>query len=267
MDITGNLIKMKAVHDTPVHFTIPLGDSSYDVNAWLGKKIHIRYHNQINCISCGAKTPRSYMQGYCYTCFMSLPQTEPGVLHPEKDQSHEGISRDMEWARQHNLIDHFVYLSYTSNLKVGVTRRTNVPTRWMDQGAVSVIRFARTPYRQLAGKIEVFLKKHVSDKSVWKKMLLNAKPDLDLREEKHRLKAFLSEELKQYYTIDDRVLSFSYPIRQMPENLKQLKLDKEPEFEGRLGAIKGQYLIFEDGTVCNVRAHNGYLVSMQVSDV
>ena len=40
--------------------------------------------------------------------------------------------------------------------------------------------------------------------------------------------------------------------------------DKSPNFSGKLMGIKGQYLIFEDGTVFNVRTYEGYVVKIEV---
>jgi hypothetical protein len=41
-----------------------------------------------------------------------------------------------------------------------------------------------------------------------------------------------------------------------------MQLAKEPLVEGRLIGIKGQYLMWEDGRVLNVRNHSGYHVTL-----
>src|SRR5687768_18592499 len=56
---------------------------------------------------------------------------------------------------------------------------------------------------------------------------------------------------------------FRSPVLQYPEKIKSVKLDSTPDITGRLIGIKGQYLIFEDGRVFNVRSHSGYRVSIE----
>jgi hypothetical protein len=178
----------------------------------------------------------------------------------------------MEWSKEHSLIDHFVYLALTDRVKVGVTRHTQVPTRWIDQGAWKIIKLAKTPYRQLAGLIEVELKKHLTDKTSWQKMLKNElAKDVDLKEEKYRASGFLSDEYKKYVIDDQTITEIEYPVNNYPKKIKSISLDKSDEFEGKLTGIKGQYLIFEDqsnesGTskVFNVRKHNGYLAELEI---
>jgi hypothetical protein len=50
-----------------------------------------------------------------------------------------------------------------------------------------------------------------------------------------------------------------------PVKLKSLNLDKTPNFKGLLKGIKGQYLIFEDDTVFNVRGSEGYVVNLNIN--
>ena len=73
-----------------------------------------------------------------------------------------------------------MYLALSSNVKVGVTRKTQVPTRWIDQGASFALEIVEAPNRYLAGITEVALKKHISDKTNWRKMLKNEIADIDL---------------------------------------------------------------------------------------
>src|SRR3972149_10601342 len=171
MKITGQIIKMRAGLNDPVQYQLPIGDERIDMNALIGKRITLKYNNEIRCISCGRRTKTSFAQGFCYPCFISSPEVSECIIRPELCQAHNGIGRDMEWERKHHLQEHFVYMAHTSGIKVGVTRSTQVPTRWIDQGASEAILFAKTPNRYLAGCIEVCLKKHVSDKTQWQRML------------------------------------------------------------------------------------------------
>ena len=265
MEYLGNLFKMRTELESPVQYFLKINNEEIRMNDLIGKEIVIEYQHIINCVKCGRETIKSFAQGYCYPCFKTSPETDPGILRPELDQSHLGISRDMEWAKENSLVDHYVYLANSSGLKVGVTRATQVPTRWIDQGAWQAIKLAQTPHRNLAGQIEVALKEYFADKTNWRKMLKNERDEtVDLLEEKERAWELLDDELKEYVIDDDDITYIDYPVEQFPDKVKSLNLDKTDTVTAKLVGIKGQYLIFEDNSVFNVRKHNGYLVKLSV---
>ncbi len=264
--IAGNLLKLQSIHANPVEYRMPVGSEVLLLNQNLGKQFIFRFTGEINCISCGARTKTSFSQGFCYKCFTSLPETEEDVLHPEKCQAHLGIARDMEWARRNCLIDHHVYLSDTSQLKVGVTRIHQVPTRWIDQGASQVISLAVTPNRHLAGMIEVSLKAHIADKTQWKTMLMNNARTVDLLQMKQKIEALVPAEYQQYINPDNTIYEFSYPIIEQPQVKQSVNFDNKPVFEGKLIGIKGQYLLFDNGFVLNIRKYAGYKMEIQIME-
>lgn len=255
---------MRSEKGTPVNYYLSIGEDEIKVNNLIGKNLRIKYENQINCIHCSAKTNKSFHQGYCYSCFTSIPQCDIGILHPEKDMSHEGISRDMEWAKKNSLVDHYVYLAITGGVKVGVTRYTQVPTRWIDQGAIKAIRLAKTPHRNLAGQIEVDLKQYISDKTNWNKMLQSKTTDLNLIEIKKEISEKLSSDFHKYLSHNNKIESLQYPFDYQIDSFKSISLEKDDEISGKLIGIKGQYLIFENGSVINIRKHNGFLISLDI---
>ncbi|MFP4025921.1 MAG: DUF2797 domain-containing protein [Thiohalospira sp.] len=265
MKIQGALLKMKTELSDPVHYFLTLGNEVILMNDLLNKDITLRFLGEIHCIRCGRLTQKSFHQGYCYPCYRTAPETDDCILKPELCRAQEGISRDMEWSKKHCLQDHFVYLAVSSGLKVGATRNTQIPTRWIDQGASYAIKIAKTPNRYTAGLVEVDLKKHFADKTNWRNMLSN-KIDLeiDLLKQKKQALQVIKKELQQYFIDDDEVTVIEYPILEFPEKVNSLNFDKEPELSGKLKGIKGQYLIFEGGLVFNVRRHNGYEVELQV---
>lgn len=265
MQFTGNLLKMKSRLGNQVEYTLHIGKSEIDMNAAIGQKFTIHHNGIINCIHCGRETKKSFFQGYCYPCFKTLPQTDECILHPEKCQAHLGISRDMEWSKNNCLQDHFVYISLTSGLKVGVTRKSQIPTRWIDQGAVKAIKVARTPNRYTAGLIEVALKNYMADKTNWRNMLKNKIDEaLNPLQEKQKVQSLLPGKLSQFFLEENELVAINYPVKQYPGKVKSINLDKTEGFTGTLSGIKGQYLIFEDGSVFNVRKHNGYMVDVEV---
>ncbi|MEM7035343.1 MAG: DUF2797 domain-containing protein [Bacteroidota bacterium] len=265
MQYEGNLRKMNAEYAVPVKYALRLGEQVVDMNALIGQTLKIRFDGRINCINCDRVTKKAFGQGFCYPCFINSPTNSECIIRPELCQGHEGGGRDPEWEQEHHVQPHYVYLALTSGVKVGVTRLGNTPHRWINQGAWKVIRFAETPYRQLAGEIEVYLKEFVTDKTHWQKMLKDVRKDeVDLVDEKEMLLDELPEELGQYFSEDDDVMEFVYPVTQYPEKVKSLNLDKTPEIEGELAGIRGQYLIFDGGRVMNVRRFSGYYVTLEV---
>lgn len=260
--ITGIVSKMETKKESPVSYYLNLNNEKIRVNDLVGKTIKIEYHNEIHCLNCGTKTKKSFAQGYCYPCFISIPETDECILHPEKCEAHLGISRDMEWSKNHCLQDHYVYLALSSGLKVGVTRSTQIPTRWIDQGALKAIKLAKTPNRNLAGQIEVSLKKHLADKTNWRNMLTNKVESIDLLEKKQQVIELLEPEFKTYVDTDNEIQSFSYPVLEYPEKVKSINLEKEPLIEKRLCGIKGQYFLFEENFVINIRKYGGYKITL-----
>ena len=212
-------------------------------------------------MSCG-NYRKIFAQGFCYDCFNNAPEAAECIINPELCKAHLGEGRDIEWEKAHHLKPHFVYFAVASSLKVGVTRDTQIPTRWIDQGASYAIKIAETPYRQLAGEIEVALKAEYTDKTNWRRMLKNEIADYDLEDEKWQLEELLPPSLSQYMTEDDEIVQINYPVLEFPEKIKSVGFDKVPEVTGKLMGIKGQYLILDNHRVLNVRKHEGYYIDL-----
>ena len=272
MELTGNIRKMQTLLDRGivegrenVQYTLPIGNKFQNMNEQIGKTIELTFQDEIHCVFCGRKTKTSFAQGYCYPCFTSLPQTDACIIRPELCEAHNGISRDMEWSENNCLQDHFVYLAISSGLKVGVTRSSNLPARWIDQGARKAIRLVKTPNRYLAGTIEVELKKNFQDRTNWREMLKNRiDSSVDLSLAKKQAIDLLPDHMKDYVTMDNEVVEISYPVQVYPEMVISINLDKNPDFQGKLVGIKGQYLIFEGGYVINIRKYAGYLIKLGI---
>ncbi len=121
------------------------------------------------------------------------------------------------------------------------------------------------PNRYLAGITEVALKNHYADKTNWRKMLQNEVVPVDLIAERMKLEKIIPIEVQQFYHSQKNDLyEMHYPVIQYPKKINSLNLDKFPNFKGKLIGIKGQYLIFEDGTVFNVRNYEGFVVKIEV---
>ena len=262
MKYQGNILKMNTQLNEEVEYSLPIGDELVNLNQYIGKTISLQYLHQINCIACGKKTNKSFAQGFCYNCFISSPQASECILHPDKCQAHLGISRDMQWSEKHCLQAHIVYLAVSSNLKVGITRKTQIPTRWIDQGATQAIIIAETPNRHIAGVIEKYLMQYYSDKTSWQTMLKGGGPDINLVDEKEKVKGLLPTEIIQYVTDNNTVTSIKFPVNKYPEKVKSESFDKTDRIEGTLTAIKGQYLIIDNSRVLNIRKHTGYLIEI-----
>ena len=265
MEYQGNILKMHTEPGAPIQYRLPVGDQQIDMNALLGKPISFRFDGQINCVACGKKTKTSFGQGFCYSCFQTVPEASETVMRPELSKAQFGIARDLEWAKEHDLIDHYVYLAVSGGLKVGVTRHHQIPTRWIDQGASYAIRVAKTPNRHIAGVIEVFLKKYFPDKTNWRTMLQNrVDNNIDLLAEKANVISLLPDELKQYECDDSQLAALEYPVLEYPDKINSLTFDKDPVIEGKLLGMKGQYVLFDQNRVINIRKHNGYFLTVTV---
>jgi hypothetical protein len=236
------------------------------LNQWVGKPIVLQFEGQINCVVTGKKIRKAYGEGMSWDAFKESPMAVPSIINPELSQAHLGIGlRDLEWEIEHHVKPHYVYLSKTSGIKVGVTRSTQIPYRWIDQGAVEAIILAETPYRQAAGLIEVALKKYMADKTNWRKMLTNViTADKTLLETKNLVLDKIPEDLQEYICNDNTITSIGYPVSKYPEKVRSLKFDKEPDIQKVLMGIKGQYLIFDDQSVLNIRSHSGYKISLKL---
>lgn len=256
----GVLIKMRTEFTNPVNYFLIFEHDFIHINQLIDRKITLSFI-KYECLSCHLDKP-IYRQGFCKECFFETPGAGDWVMRPELSKAHLGEEdRDLEFEKKTQLQPHVVYLALSSDVKVGVTRKSQVPTRWIDQGAHRAIEMAEVPNRYLAGITEVALKAHLTDKTNWRKMLTNSIIDLDLIHEKNRLSDVIPEEVKPYFLQSNQnVYEMHYPVLQYPPKVKTLNLEKTPEYRGTLKGIKGQYLIFEDSIVFNVRANEGRVI-------
>lgn len=266
---TGFLHKMNTELTTPVNYYLQLDEQKIKLNDWLGKPISIQYHNHIECVHCGRKTNKSFNQGFCYPCFKALPQCDVCIVSPEKCHHHEGTCRDNEWADEFCFAPHIIYFSNTSGIKVGITRQTQVPTRWIDQGARQALPVLRVANRFHSGIIETAFKPYMNDKTNWRTMLKDEYTQQDLSV------LFLELWPKVKETIDADILKtteelikqseiydIDFPSEEFPTKITSFNLDKTDLVTGTLKAIKGQYLILDTGVI-NIRKFSGYKVTIQ----
>ena len=266
MKMQGRILKMLTELKSPVQYTLPMGDNILEMNQWIGKNIQFSFGGEIYCLDCARRTKKSFNQGFCYPCFQSSPMSAECIIKPELCRAHLGEGRDVEWERKHHLQDHYVYLAVSSGVKVGITRDTQVPTRWIDQGASYAVPIAKTPNRYLCGVIEVALKEYLSDRTAWQRMLKNEIAHIDLAEKRDEIIKLIPEECQQYVLSDEEVLNIEFPVNEYPTKVKSLSFDKTPVIEGRLMGIKGQYLLFEGGQVLNMRKHQAYVLDFAANE-
>lgn len=264
--ISGYLKKMTVEFGDTIQYVIPF-ETTINLNNYIGKNIKLEWNSQIQCVSCAKMTPKSFGEGFCYKCFISAPEAAECIIRPELCRAHLGEGRDIEWEQRNHNQPHVVYLAASDKVKVGITRKSNVPNRWIDQGASFGIILAETPNRYLAGVLEVALKSQFSDKTNWQRMLKNEQDEsIDLVDEKWTLDENLPSDLTQYFTDDEEVVELNYPVLAYPDKVKSLSFDKTPVIQGKLIGIKGQYLIFENGDVLNIRKHTAYHVTFEHLD-
>ena len=274
IDVTGRLRKMPAEVGDPVAYSIAVGDTRIPLNDLIGRPLRLDFDGVIRCIHCDRKTNKSFNQGFCFPCFRKLAACDSCIMSPEKCHYHLGTCREPEWGETHCMVEHVVYLANSSGLKVGITRGSQVPTRWIDQGAVDAIPMVRVATRYIAGLVEVACKAHVADRTNWRAMLKGDVPELDLAQERQRMLGLIADDLEalrqthgqdSIREVDEQGLGLSYPVKVWPEKIKTHNLDKTPEVEGVLEGIKGQYLILDTGVI-NIRKFTGYEVRFRVME-
>ena len=153
-------------------------------------------------------------------------------------------------------------MAISSAVKVGVTSESNIPTRWIDQGASYAVTIANTPNRYIAGAIEVELKNQFTDRTHWQKMLRNDVLQVASFQDAFNLaRKSLSDKLQQYLSFNDNtIFTARFPVLQYPSKIVSFNPEKSPSIEGVLTGIKGQYLMFDAKKVINVRKFEGYEV-------
>ena len=272
MLVSGNLRKMVTELSSNVKYQLPLDEARIDLNALLGTRVAFEFGGVINCVHCDRKTKKSFSQGFCYPCFRRLAACDSCIMSPEKCHFDAGTCREPDWAQSNCFVDHVVYLANTSGVKVGITRHSQVPTRWMDQGATQAQPIARVQHRQLSGLLETAIAKHVADKTAWQTMLKGNGADVSLEDKRAELMALCAEDISalqdrfglQALQIleDEPTVEINYPVLEFPTKVSTHNFDKNPRVEGRLMGIKGQYLLLDTGAL-NIRKFGGYHVQME----
>lgn len=267
--VSGHLAKMQVELDQQVQYFLPIDDHREPLNALLGKQIRLEYLGDIHCTNCGRRSKKSFSQGYCYPCFIKLPQCDTCIMSPEKCHYEQGTCRDPSWGEEYCFTDHYVYLANSSGVKVGITRGSQIPTRWIDQGATQAMPIFRVKSRYQAGLIEDCLREHVADRTHWQKMLKGNSEAVDLEEIRDAIIAQSESGLsaiEQKFGLlaiqrlyHQQIVDINFPVLEFPEKVKSLNFDKQPIVEGVLQGIKGQYLILDTGVI-NIRKFTAYNV-------
>ena len=256
----GILHKMSTEYLNPIQYHLLIGNNNISVNNLIKKKISFKWNGKVQCI-CGKILTNFYRQNFCYQCYWNAPEASPSIFKPELCTADLGIEeRDLEWEKAFQLRSHYVYLSNSSGLKVGITRKNNELTRWIDQGAVQGVVIAEVPNRRLSGLIEVELKKVISDRTNWRKMLSGPPSFIDLNKQYSICVAYISNDLNQFLVPDNKVTEINYPVLVYPKKIVSTNFQKTSTIEGKLLGVKGQYLILDNDRVFNVRSHQGYII-------
>lgn len=253
-----------------VEYSLPVGDQQVALNSLLGQTLKLVHTGKISCSSCGKKTKKSYSQGHCYVCMTKLASCDMCILKPETCHYAQGTCREPQWGEENCMIKHYVYLANTSGLKVGITRHTQTPTRWIDQGATQAMPIFAVSTRLQSGLVETALAEFIADKTNWRAILKGNNADIDLKTRAEELIPQISgrlDEIRLKYgeeavtRLDEDITTISYPVLTWPTKIVSFNFDKNPEVEGTLLGIKGQYLIFDTGVI-NIRKFTSYEIEV-----
>ncbi|RHW76642.1 DUF2797 domain-containing protein [Colwellia sp. RSH04] len=276
----GSLEKLTAHlnDDNLVQYQLPLAAiedqsqaQSIELNPLIGQTISLHFSGKIACKHCGKGTKKSYSQGFCYPCMTKLAQCDMCIMKPETCHHHLGTCREPSWGEKHCMVDHYVYLANSSGLKVGITRHTQIPTRWIDQGATQALPIFKVSSRLQSGLVETALAEFISDKTNWRAMLKGVAEPLDLNTIADELVPKIADKLAELQLkfgedaiqrLDEELINISYPVEQYLSKISSFNFDKTPVVTGKLVGIKGQYLIFDSGVI-NMRKFSSYQISIE----
>ncbi len=278
LEVSGILNKLHTMLDpgAPVEYSLKLDNDLYSLTNI--ELINIEFYGEIYCINCQGKTNKSFNQGYCFSCFRKLASCDLCIMSPERCSYYSGGCREPSWGEEHCMIDHVVYIANSSDLKVGLTRANQLPTRWIDQGATQALVIARVSSRYQAGLLEVICKEHLKDKTNWRIMLKSDNAPMDLyiaRDELYNKieKQFLT--LQQQFpgskliwcsgNKSEQIIDICYPVKEYPNKITSYNLDATPNIQGYIRGIKGQYIILDNGVI-NIRKYTGYKVKLTLKE-
>lgn len=256
-----------------VEYQLPIGDQQIALNPLIGQELQLIFHNEIRCCHCNRKTKKSYSQGFCYPCMQKLAQCDMCIMKPETCHYEQGTCREPSWGESHCMVPHYVYLANTSGLKVGITRHTQIPTRWIDQGATQALPIFKVSTRLQSGLVETALAEFISDKTNWRAMLKGNAEPIDLKQKAQELIPQISERLEDIRLkfgadaveqLDEEVVDLHFPVSEYLTKISSFNFDKQPIISGTLLGIKGQYLIFDSGVI-NMRKFGSYQISAEFS--
>jgi hypothetical protein len=258
------------IQDQKIKYFININQEVIDFSSQVGREISIQFTGNIECSGCGKAIKKIFHSGVCFVCSQKLARCDLCIVRPERCHFHLGTCREPAWGEAHCMQKHCVYLANSSGIKVGITRMKNIPTRWIDQGAIQALPIFYVSSRRMAGLIEVALAKHIPDKTNWRAMLKNEVTVCDLFHERDRLLPLIQPELQEIAAMDigtfEPVLAdpaeggsyyFDYPVLEYPLKINSLSFDKSTVIQGKLMGIKGQYLILDAG-VLNLGKFEGY---------
>lgn len=268
----GLLHKMTYIlHDGgAVDYRLVLGEETLPVN--VGDEVSLHHSGTIRCIACDRVTKKSYSQGYCFPCSQRLARCDLCIVKPETCHYHLGTCREPEWGEANCMQPHIVYFADTSGLKVGITRQSQIPTRWVDQGASAALPIMKVSTRLQAGLAEVIFKQHVADRTDWRRLLKADSDPVDLISRRDALLAECGQEIEALRATypgqielltGETVTQLAFPVAKHPIKVSSFNLDKTPEVSGRVQGILGQYLIFENGVI-NLRKYTGYEIEATI---
>ncbi len=256
----GQIQKMQvSLIKSQANYQLPIGDKLVAMNDLIGEKITLEFNGEIHCSNCGRRTNKSYSQGFCYPCCQALARCDLCIMKPETCHYHLGTCREPDWGLSHCFVPHIVYLANSSGVKVGITRKTNVPNRWIDQGAIAALPIFEVDTRLKSGQIEIALKPFLADKTNWRKMLKNEVEAVNLVAKRDELLSQISTEGATM--LNQKVVEINYPVDAYPSKITSLNFDKTPSISGILQGIKGQYLLFDCG-VLNIRKFGSYHINI-----
>lgn len=254
----------------PKSYSLLYGDTKLDLTGAVGRHIKLSHTGKFACCYCGRSIKKTYHGGYCFPCMQNLARCDLCVVKPELCHFHLGTCREPEWGLNHCMKPHILYASYTSGLKVGLTRKERLKNRWLEQGALGAVALLELNSRYHAGLIESHMAASIADKTNWRKMLAQETlpENVWIQNKEHILdlmgKALFAhtDKVTDYKLIEPKWFDLAIDVV-VPQKIKSIKPKLDEPIEGVLKAFRGHYMVFDEAVV-NMRSLVGYELNITI---
>jgi Protein of unknown function (DUF2797) len=265
-------------HSGPIavdHYTYTDSVDTNILDFCIGSTYTIQWTGNKYCTACLKKVAKLF-QGFCWTCCQTKAIADLCMVSPHKCHYALGTCREPQWAQTHCFQPHYIYLAFTNDFKIGITRQSRLQTRWLEQGALCAMPLALLNTRQEVGLTEHALHAFFKGSSHWLKMLnQTVQPSQDTIQKTYELvqkhwdalsvstekKSIILPVLNKNLDIMQSAWTASYPVQHdKPVAWKSIDLEKTPTIEFTVHGMKANYVLTTANQCFNFNKFAGFQV-------